>query len=85
MNFENIVIFPPDDYRFLNFVPRVINLHFQIAEKFSIFFSKMHVKKTHLTAIILIWDLRDMGFKGGGGGGGTHPRHHVLQSVLKSI
>ena len=27
MNFENIVISPPDDYRFLNFVPIVINLY----------------------------------------------------------
>ena len=27
MNFENIVIFPPNDNRFLNFVPNVINLH----------------------------------------------------------
>ena len=26
MNFENIVIFPPNDNRFLNFVPNVINL-----------------------------------------------------------
>ena len=27
MNFENIVIFPPNDNRFLNFVPNVINLY----------------------------------------------------------
>ena len=27
MNFENIVISPPDDYRFLNFVPSVINIY----------------------------------------------------------
>ena len=27
MNFENIVIFPPDENRFLNFVPNVINLY----------------------------------------------------------
>ena len=27
MNFKNIVIFPPDNYRFLNFVPIVINLY----------------------------------------------------------
>ena len=27
MNFENIVIFPPDNYRFLNFTPIVINLY----------------------------------------------------------
>ena len=26
MNFENIVISPPDNYRFLNFVPSVIDL-----------------------------------------------------------
>ena len=25
MNFDNIVISPPDNYRFLNFVPNVIN------------------------------------------------------------
>ena len=27
MNFENIVISPPNDYRFLNFDPSVINLY----------------------------------------------------------
>ena len=27
MNFENIVISPPDNYIFLNFVPSVINLY----------------------------------------------------------
>ena len=27
MNFENIVISPPNNYRFLNFVPSVINLY----------------------------------------------------------
>ena len=27
MDFENIVISPPDDYRFLNFIPIVINLY----------------------------------------------------------
>ena len=27
MNFENIVISPPDPYKFLNFVPNVINLY----------------------------------------------------------
>ena len=27
MNFENIVISPPDNYRFLNFIPIVINLY----------------------------------------------------------
>ena len=27
MNFENIIISPPDDYRFLNFVPNVIDLY----------------------------------------------------------
>ena len=27
MNFENIVIFPPNDNRFLTFVPNVINLY----------------------------------------------------------
>ena len=27
MNFENIVIFPPNDNIFLNFVPNVINLY----------------------------------------------------------
>ena len=27
MNFENIVIFPPNDNRFLNFVPNVIALY----------------------------------------------------------
>ena len=27
MNFENIVIYPPDNYKFLNFVPSVINLY----------------------------------------------------------
>ena len=27
MNFENIVISPADNYRFLNFVPNVINLY----------------------------------------------------------
>ena len=27
MNFESIVIPPPDNYRFLNFVPSVINLY----------------------------------------------------------
>ena len=27
MNFENIVISPPNDYRFLNFVPIVTNLY----------------------------------------------------------
>ena len=33
MNFESIVISPPDDYRFLNFVPIVINLlYFQIGK-----------------------------------------------------
>ena len=27
MDFENIVISPPDKYRFLNFIPIVINLY----------------------------------------------------------
>ena len=27
MDFENIVIFPPDDYSFLNFILIVINLY----------------------------------------------------------
>ena len=27
MDFENIVISPPDNYRFLNFIPIVINLY----------------------------------------------------------
>ena len=27
MNFENIAISPPDYYKFLNFVPNVINLY----------------------------------------------------------
>ena len=27
MDFENIVISPPDSYRFLNFIPIVINLY----------------------------------------------------------
>ena len=27
MDFENIIISPPDDYRFLNFIPIVINLY----------------------------------------------------------
>ena len=30
MNFENIVIFTPNDNRFLNFVPNVINLYISI-------------------------------------------------------
>ena len=34
MSFENIVISPPDSYRFLNFVSSVINLlYFQIGKK----------------------------------------------------
>ena len=33
MNFENIVIFPPDNYRFFNFVSSVINfIYFQIGK-----------------------------------------------------
>ena len=27
MDFDNIVISPPDNYRFLNFIPIVINLY----------------------------------------------------------
>ena len=27
MDFENIVISPPDNYRFLNFIPIAINLY----------------------------------------------------------
>ena len=27
MDFENMVISPPDNYRFLNFIPIVINLY----------------------------------------------------------
>ena len=27
MDFENIVISPPDNYRFVNFIPIVINLY----------------------------------------------------------
>ena len=27
MDFENIVISPPDNYRFLNYIPIVINLY----------------------------------------------------------
>ena len=30
MDFENIVISPPDNYRFLNFIPIVINIYFEI-------------------------------------------------------
>ena len=30
MHFENIVISPPDNYKFLNFIPIVINIHFEI-------------------------------------------------------
>ena len=33
MNFENIVISPPDDYRFLNFVPNVINTIYILSYK----------------------------------------------------
>ena len=36
MNFKNIVISPPDDYRFLNFEPNVINLYTFIYENLQI-------------------------------------------------
>ena len=33
MDFENIVISPPDNYRFLNFIPIVINIIYTLWDK----------------------------------------------------
>ena len=45
MNFENIGIYPPDNYRFLNVVPNVIDLYTLLVIKMEYFFKDPILKR----------------------------------------
>ena len=54
MNFENIAISSPDNDRFLNFVPSVINLYFQIGKsenRLEVSFNFLFVHSFHFLFI----------------------------------
>ena len=69
MDFENIVISPPDNDRFLNFIRIVINLYTWREENLKIVWRSplSREKREHCACI-------SGGWGGGGGGGAPHPR-----------